>query len=198
MQNPMIDELMLLASTYGREAEQLASKVLYRENFDIWTASAHANIHHYGHGGLLKHTHEVVMLCKQNNEFFHTIGKGVDPRLLFLAALFHDVGKLTDYEIVLNPVGFRSTTDKFKVYHVTRSAIEWTKAVAWLREIPHTFTQEDEDQVLHAILAHHGRLEWKSPVTPKDRTAWLLHLCDAMSARIDDVVKQPLNPYERM
>jgi 23S rRNA maturation-related 3'-5' exoribonuclease YhaM len=42
------------------------------------------------------------------------------------------------------------------------------------------------DSVLHAILAHHGRREAGSPVAPKSRIAWLVHLSDQISARMAD------------
>jgi 3'-5' exoribonuclease len=43
-----------------------------------------------------------------------------------------------------------------------------------------------EEEVLHAILSHHGMRQWGSPVAPKSRLAWLLHLADSMSARMAD------------
>jgi 3'-5' exoribonuclease len=47
-------------------------------------------------------------------------------------------------------------------------------------------TQQTIDNVLHAILAHHGSREWGSPVVPLTKLAWMLHLCDGISARMDD------------
>ena len=32
----------------------------------------------------------------------------------------------------------------------------------------------------------HGQREWGSPVMPKSRVAWLLHLSDGISARMAD------------
>ena len=43
-----------------------------------------------------------------------------------------------------------------------------------------------EDEVLHCILSHHGQRAWGSPVAPKSIEAWILHLCDGLSARADD------------
>jgi 3'-5' exoribonuclease len=187
----------------GREnkaVRRLARQVIDNPLFATWTASSHPNVHHYGTGGLLQHTYEVVTLCLANNAVFKSMGKGVSDDLIILAALYHDIGKLTDYmqdPTADHPDGWKSTDDKYKVYHITRSAIAWSLAVADIRIEGIDFSKEDEDQVLHAILAHHGRLEWKSPVTPQDRLAWILHLCDAMSARVDDCVKKPVNPHEQ-
>jgi 23S rRNA maturation-related 3'-5' exoribonuclease YhaM len=52
-----------------------------------------------------------------------------------------------------------------------------------------------EDEVLHAILAHHGFQEFGSPVQPNSKVAWLLHLCDSISARMDDVDKMDISNY---
>ena len=52
-------------------------------------------------------------------------------------------------------------------------------------KIKFNFTDE-HDEVLHAILSHHGRREYGSPVSPSTRIAWLLHLCDSISARMFD------------
>jgi 23S rRNA maturation-related 3'-5' exoribonuclease YhaM len=42
------------------------------------------------------------------------------------------------------------------------------------------------ERVCHAILAHHGTREWGSPIAPLSRVAWLVHLCDNLSARMYD------------
>jgi len=45
------------------------------------------------------------------------------------------------------------------------------------------------DAVLHCILSHHGRREWGSAVAPSSREAWLVHLADMKSARMDSYDK---------
>lgn len=184
-----LQELRDMLSSFSENTRILSEFILDDLLFHTWTASASNVIHHYGTGGLLQHTYEVIKLCMANNEVFKLIGKGVDGELLFLAALYHDIGKLDSYERVPGTADdWRHTVDNRKVYHITRSALRWSKAVDYLRQSGKDYSWENEDQVLHAILAHHGRHEWKSPATPQDRTAWILHLCDAMSARVDDCI----------
>jgi len=66
-------------------------------------------------------------------------------------------------------------------------AIVWSKAFdQFATHDSALFTPEMHDEVLHAILAHHNLREWGSPISPATRTAWLLHLCDSISARMDD------------
>lgn len=189
-----------MALAFGQNTLNLANVVLNAPQFEIWSGSGHSFVHHYGKGGLAQHTLEVTELCMLNNEYFTRLEKGVESSELFLAAVFHDVGKFWDYapleadEYYNAPIDYYSwhgTEDRERVYHISRSAITWSKA---FDQYGHHLTPKAHDDILHAILAHHGRLEWKSPVTPKTRMAWILHLSDNMSARVDDCVKPRPKP----
>lgn len=193
--NPL-KELLSIAETFPKRTQNLAHVVIDNPGFALWTASAHPNVHHYGKGQLAQHTLEVVELSLMNNEYFTAMNKGVDPELLFLAALYHDFGKLKDYAPDAPKQGefgayemWHSTEHKDRIYHITTSALEWSKAFN-SHPTSQLFENGAHDEVLHAILAHHGRYEWKSPALPRTRMAWLLHLSDCMSARVDDVVKE--------
>lgn len=198
---PMVN-LRRHAQSYGEQVNLLASVVLDDPRFPIWSGSSFHTVHHYGPGQLAIHTEEVVTLSLLNNTHFNQLGKGVKDDELFLAALFHDIGKTYDYEPVppyTKEDGskveeyqeWRSTSHKTNIYHISRSGLIWSKA---FDKFTPTLPTEFHDNVLHAILAHHGRLEWKSPVTPKSRLAWILHLSDCMSARIDDCEKKTNEP----
>ena len=193
-QRSPVAKLREISSKLGKETEKLALHVLDHPLFALWSGSGLSFVHHYGRGQLAQHTLEVVELALLNNECFKALGKGVRDDLLFLAALFHDVGKIRDYtplppDSSVSRDAYQewvSTESKSKIYHITHSALAWNEA---FNEDGHHLSTEEKEEVLHAILAHHGRHEWKSPVEPKTRMAWLLHLSDNMSARIDDCVK---------
>jgi 23S rRNA maturation-related 3'-5' exoribonuclease YhaM len=71
------------------------------------------------------------------------------------------------------------------IHHISRSGLVWCQAAqnaGW--------NQPDIDEVWHCILSHHGMKEWGSPVAPQTRMAWLLHLADGLSARLDDFDKR--------
>jgi 3'-5' exoribonuclease len=166
---------------------EISNYVLDDWRFPIWSGSSKPYKHHYGKGGLAQHVLEVCELCLQNNEYFCT-DTMVDSKKLFLAALFHDAGKMWDYKpIDVFNKDWMAVDHKFLIHHISRSAILWSEASTKCK-----WKQEDIDEVLHCILSHHGQKEWGSPVTPQTRMAWLLHLCDGISARIDDCVKRPL------
>lgn len=158
----------------------IANTVLDNPKFLVWSGSSKPEQHHYGKGGLIEHTREVVELCLVNNEFFRGVDKHNDNQQVYLAALFHDVGKIWDYEPVdAEYKEWRGGVHKRQVHHIARSAIVWSEASKGLEH-------QHQNDVLHAILAHHGLREWGSPVAPATRLAWLLHLCDNLSARMDD------------
>jgi 3'-5' exoribonuclease len=173
---------------------EVANYVLTNEKFQIWSGSSSPHTHHYGNGGLAQHTLEVCELCLLNNKYNKSLSKDVDDGRLFLAALFHDVGKIWDYELddsVSGKMGseaapeWRSNNHKKLIHHISRSVIEWNQAA-----IKCKLNYEHIDEVTHCILSHHGQQSWGSPVEPKTKMAWLLHLCDGISARLDDCDKR--------
>lgn len=158
--------------------------VLKDPRFPLWSGSSVPEKHHYGKGLLAEHTCEVAELCLCNNEYF-PLGKKVNDQQLFLAALFHDVGKMWDYRPIDDTYKeWEGTTHKRMIHHISRSALVWQEAASKFSFL------WDKDEVLHAILAHHGMREWGSPVSPGTRLAWLLHLCDGISARMDDALRR--------
>jgi len=165
----------------------IASIVINNPSFAIWSGAGKHDQHHYGKGGLAIHTCEVVELCLKNREILSLTQ--LDPVELYLSALFHDVGKMWDYaQKSSGPVDawnpsdeWISTDHKYKIHHITRSVIEWNAACyTYPRYKPYV------DKVTHNILAHHGQRAWGSPVIPDTKSAWLLHICDMMSARMQD------------
>ena len=166
------------AKSLGNDVYKVASELLNDSRFDIWSGSSKPEQHHYGPHGLTIHTHEIMVLA------FSTIDNlklDINPIELYLSVLFHDSGKLFDYSTVDN-LHFSPATHRRLIHHISRSALIWHDASMIEPQIHDKY----HDLVLHNILAHHGRREHGSPVMPKTRAAWLLHLCDSISARMND------------
>jgi 3'-5' exoribonuclease len=173
------------------EVYEIVEDILESENFFTWTGSGKLGCHHYGTHGLIIHTYEVVQNCMIMRTTYEDQYE-IDKTELFLATFFHDVGKLYDYKRDEYPSptayrqgGWTTTEHKRNIHHITRSVLIWNKTVD-----NHTSCEKYRDDVTHAILAHHGLREWRSPVSPNTRVAWLLHLCDGISARMNDVDTQ--------
>jgi len=186
-----LDKLKIVANSFCiMDVKRLSDDLLNITKFKVGSGS-HSNLHHYGTGGLIRHTYEVVNLCIVNTRALN-LDSVIDPIELFFAALYHDAGKIYDYEE--NDKGeWVSTEHKRIIHHISRSGIMWSKQV----ELYPSLNKLYHDKVLHAILAHHGRREWGSPVAPKSRVAWMLHLCDGISARMDDCERIDLVKFDK-
>ena len=177
----------------------LATHVLNDDRFYIWSGSGKVGQHHYGYGGLAQHVLEVFEIALAvRNYYVESKDDYVKNCLLseekvFLACIFHDAGKMWDYQpiqnilnlpgltptVTINYNEWEKTQHSRNIHHVSRSASLWSQVA---KDIDQTFF----DEILHAILSHHGQRAWGSPVAPNSRLAWLLHLSDSMSARLDD------------
>jgi len=176
-----------------RELTPISACVLDLPNFAVWSGSSKEGQHHYGKGGLQYHTYEVVSLCVGLREHLK-LDQPLDNEVLFLAALFHDVGKLWDYEpyyttdMLAGWCGYEDMYQRWKsaphkrdIHHISRSGIHWAKSAAQCG-----LDEGLTDKVLHCILSHHGMREFGSPVAPHSREAHVLHHMDALSARLND------------
>ncbi len=168
--------------TLGQEVSEISNAVLKNPKFPTWWGGLRGQ-HHDFTGGLARHTREVVDLCFDSVE---TLGLDkIDKKELFFSALFHDAGKMFDYQtsaIGADGPEMIAAPHKRIIHHISRSALIWSHAVVDYPEISDKY----HDVVLHNILSHHGHREFGSPVAPKTQAAWLLHLCDGISARMND------------
>lgn len=179
-----VEKLKYIANEYGPAVVKLASKLLDDPNFATWTGSGTEGSHHYGRGLLAQHTLEVVEIALENNRYYQKLGKGANPGLLFLAALYHDAGKIKDYAYNATSDKWYNTDHKYEMHHISASLLYWDRVVQD-PENKDFLTEDEAYQVSHAILSHHGLKAWGSPVEPRTRLAWLLHLSDNLSAHMD-------------
>jgi 3'-5' exoribonuclease len=155
----------LLDQVFGKDAETWQR---FRE------APAAKRYHHSYRHGLLEHS---LTVAQGVSAISATFG-GVDRDVAVTGALLHDIGKLDAY--TADPLAI-DMTDLGRLqgeiplgYYRVRRAIE---------DLP-GFPDELAVAVLHIILAHHGRLEHGSPVTPRTREATLVHMIDNLGGRL--------------
>ncbi len=129
--------------------------------------------HHARIGGLLKHTVEVAAIARAI-----TRTSGADPQVVLAGVLLHDIGKLESYR--WDGV-FDTTPTGRLVGHVVLGALMLERRLAETR--PPACTAVEREILLHLILAHHGRLEFGSPVLPLTLEAEVLHWADNASAK---------------
>ena len=152
--------------------------VLEDVRFVKWSGSAKPNSHHYGDGGLLKHTYEVLVMAIATGR---TMGlPEADLKKLVVAAIWHDYGKIWDYELGKE---WGPTRHKKEVRHLIRSVIECEKFAAKTKEM----SKEDVAWVTAVMLSHHGDFHGTTH-PPLNAAAWILSCCDKISARATEAL----------
>lgn len=160
--------------------DNLASAIYSQKEFQVCTGSRQQGHHHFGDGGLQKHTLEVLEIAINNARWFNEKERWprVDMRDVFFACLFHDYGKIWDYQKIDGD--WAATEHKKRYHHVFRSALEWNSLAT-----QHGYPLTNREEVMHAILAHHNLPEWGSPVRPRTPLALIVHNADYLSAHMD-------------
>jgi 3'-5' exoribonuclease len=145
------------------------------------TAPAAKRNHHACVGGLLEHTlavtRYVLTACRMVTE--------IHRDLAVTAALLHDLGKVDSYD----PVSFDLTEQGRLWSHLYMGASRVEHVIDTLPG----FDPELRKRLVHAILAHHGRLEHGSPVLPMTLEAILVQNAD----HLDSDVRGALDHLER-
>ena len=150
--------------------------VLYNPKFVV---SYGCTNHHCYEGGLACHTEEVTKYALEMTKMFPHANRDV----VATAAIFHDYMKIKDYA-GSGPGGLVKAPYRYLVRHVAGSHAEFMKAVENAK-----VSEDIVIKIEHAMLAHHGRLEWESPVTPVLIEAYILHYADTFSQKFGETSK---------
>lgn len=162
-------------SVYDRDLRSLLESVFgepaFLERFS--RAPAAKQFHHAYLGGLLEHTVGVASLCDHVAQQYGRVNRD----LLIAAALLHDIGKVDEltYDCAID----YSNEGRFLGHVILGVTFVSAKA----REIP-GFSEEKLNHLLHAIVSHHGELEWGSPKRPKTIEALIIHHVDNLDAKV--------------
>ncbi len=151
-------------------------------------AAARGN-HHARRGGLVEHVAQMMRSALAIASAYPALNRD----LLAAGVLFHDAGKL--WENSLPADGFAMPFDERgeMLGHIT-IGIElvntlWRKLLATPEAAAFAPLQPASEDVrlhlLHLLAAHHGELQFGSPVVPKTPEAWALHYVDNLDAKME-------------
>ncbi len=144
---------------------------LYQE-YSKWPAAT--AVHHAYPGGLLNH---VLQMLQMLAGLYPTLPYPIKVERCILAVLFHDYGKLVEY----NPQG-EPQREMFLLGHIYMSACTLQSILT--RE---KVDNEEIKLIIHCILSHHGTREFGSPVLPCTQEAFIVHYLDNLSAKTDTI-----------
>lgn len=171
--------------------------------FASWTAAR--GQHHTRLGELLVHTSEVVQMCSDMADYFNEIyGDGfINKPLLIAAAMIHDFEKISEYNVNLLSGKTELSTHAALSTHIIDILrdVDIQAYKLGLGEQKSVEDALDNDEELksseqlaeeieainllkHCLAAHHGKLEYGSPITPSIPEAYILNAMDCMSAEM--------------
>ncbi|HPU95404.1 MAG: 3'-5' exoribonuclease YhaM [Firmicutes bacterium ADurb.Bin153] len=176
----------LVSSVKNERYRALLDRFFHKDSpvyaqFIVWPAAV--GQHHAYKGGLLEHTVNVAKLC----DFLCSNYKHIDHDLLIAGALLHDIGKVRSYDSSGNGTKPEVSLDGVFMDHIALGCSMIEEAIDVLEADKGIFgTGQWEPMerrlILHLVLAHHGELEWGSPVRPVVMEAQLLHFADNTDA----------------
>jgi len=153
-------------------------------------AAARGN-HHARRGGLVEHIAQMMRSAFGVTGAYPSLNRD----LIIAGILFHDAGKL--WENAFPPDGFVMPFDeRGELLGHIAIGIElvntlWRKMTANDQppaELASAGSPGAEDvrlHLLHLIAAHHGELQFGSPVPPKTPEGWALHYIDNLDAKLE-------------
>lgn len=155
------------------------------ENY-FWTsafqaAPAATGMHHAFKGGLLEHTHQMLLSAKAllNLPFYAEV---LNKDLCLFGILFHDFGKIFEYS---TEPGFKRTTwGKFLGHIPEMTAIIYSTCQKL--NLPDFMTYH----LCHVVAAHHRFLKWGSPVGPVCPEALFVHYVDNLHGDVFGTVQR--------
>lgn len=160
-----------LNSFEDKDVEKVTRAVISHFYDKYITYPGAVKVHHEFGSGILHHS----IFMADVADAIAKIYTQVDRDILVAGALLHDIGKTIEYE---NPIAPVQTTEGKLCGHIAIGYAEVKRVIDELHI-------ESEVPLLleHMILAHHGTLEFGSPVMPSTREALLLSEIDMLDSR---------------
>lgn len=154
--------------------QRLVRHLIQKHQAKFFSFPAAKTNHHAFSGGLAYHTLSMLRLAKTIATQYPQINKA----LLYAGVILHDLGKTLELS---GPVSTAYTVRGNLIGHIVLVDEEIVRACDTLK-----IDVNAEDMLLlrHVILAHHGLMEYGSPVRPQVLEAEVLHQIDELDASI--------------
>lgn len=149
--------------------------LLNKYNKVFFQAPAAKSNHHAFNGGLAYHTVSMLEIAQTVAGYYPNINRP----LLYAGLILHDLGKVIELS---GPTATEYTLEGQLIGHIVLIDQEIVLACEELN-----IDKDSEDVLIlrHVILAHHGELEYGSPVRPQIKEAEIIHYLDQLDAKIN-------------
>lgn len=167
----------------------VAEKILNEFEDKLKKAPAANKMHNAWGGGLLEHVWSMCRMAKPMIEHFKAAYlKPLSADKVYFGLIIHDVGKIWEYDID-NPA-YPYAAEGILINHLVRGpAMVYEKCNQWWHK--ETYAKEDREafereraHLMHLLAAHHGTLEWGSPVVPATIEAIMVHHLDNLDCKL--------------
>lgn len=182
--NEMFEELsgIMYENLQNEFIIALVKKFFTDENYikKLKTMPAAKSIHHGYIGGLLEHT---LSMAKTGVFLAGHYRKFVIKDILLAGILLHDIGKMEELSNKNNATEY---SDEGRLLgHIVLGVNLVDRKISEIPDFPGNLRL----LLLHAILSHHGELEFGSPKKPKTIEALLLHFIDNMDSKTNQFIE---------
>ena len=158
-------------------------------------APAAKKMHHAYLGGLLEHTLSMALLADRIASHY----TGINRDLLICGAVFHDIGKIREFEYQAN---IDYSDEGRLISHITIGVQIIEEKLLELADFPSAKAM----LLKHLVISHHGARELGSPEPPKTIEAVLLNHIDEMDSKVNaireyiaaDQSSDQWTPYHRL
>jgi len=175
-------EFLLMVDHMGGEHAQFLRSFIYAnsEAFENFVkAPAALTYHHAYWHGLLEHTVSMIWLARKICDHYNTLYEdGINKELVLCGVILHDFAKSLDQE--WNGAEWVETEQAKLVGHIPT-------CIALLQahyQVNPCVPIEVLRDLQHLVAAHHGQLEFGSPVVPKTVEALILHHVDMIDSKM--------------
>jgi len=164
-----------ISNNSDKYLKKLLKQIFNEETFRQFSnAPAGKAWHHAYIHGLIEHTLEIIKICELVCEFHPELNKD----LLITGAMLHDIGKIEELKF---DSAFEYTDKGKLVGHIVIASNLVRDQIKKITGFP----PELENNLIHLILSHQGKLEHASPVVPKTAEAIALYQADELSAKVN-------------
>lgn len=149
--------------------------------------------HHALVRGLMKHTAEMIRIAETLMQIY--VDVQADRDMVYAALPLHDWGKMEEYQV--DGASFGMTDVGRMLSHPGITPVRLAELrVEYNAKAEHKLEDAKFFELLHTIMAHHGKVEYNAPSGPKTIPALIVHMADYCSC-FGDAFKQAAGGGER-